>query len=344
MPSVVTFIGTRPQYIKAVPVSLSLETNGITEWLVDSGQHYDYEMSKIFHDQLGLKNPDQILSISGKTHSRMTGEMLIAFEEILSDQRPDACLIYGDTNTSLAGALAAAKLDIPVAHIEGGIRTRIWNPEEVNRRAIDSISRWIFCPTHEAHDHLKSENRADVSHYTGDVMFDTLLLAKKMKPERSVIESLGLEAGRYVVLTTHRPENLGTVDKLKAVIALAREEARGDRVVFPAHPRVKSFLQDLSSDLDGVTVTPPIGYLEMVELAGNARHIVTDSGGLQKEGYFHRVPVTVANTDTPWPVLRAAGWLRLGSDDGFQPRREVGDFGDGTAARQIADILLADLS
>src|SRR3990167_8887810 len=174
MKKIVTILGTRPQYIKAVPVSVAIDRHpGLEEFVVDTGQHFDFEMSDIFMRELGLRPPDLNLGINSMSHARMTAAMLPPLEDILIEHRPDIVMIYGDTNSSLAAALAAAKAEIPIAHVEGGIRTHAWHPEEVNRRVVDVVSDWIFCPTHSAYDHCQAEGLADVAHYVGDVMYDT---------------------------------------------------------------------------------------------------------------------------------------------------------------------------
>lgn len=340
MPNIVTIIGTRPQYIKAVPVSLALRDKGLSEFVVDTGQHFDFEMSGIFMRELGLRPPDVNLGLSGMSHARMTAAMLPPIEDILIEQKPDIALIYGDTNTSVAAALAAAKLDIPIAHVEGGIRTAIWNPEEINRRVVDTVSDWIFCPTRSAHEHCVNEGLEAEAHYVGDVMYDTLLLARDLDgPGNDPLARHNLLPGAYIVVTFHRPENTGSESRLREIMGFVRSAAQGQPIVFPMHPRVAAALRSWNIDTGEIIVTPPMGYLDMARLAASAREIVTDSGGLQKEAYFHRVPVTVVNSDTPWPVLREAGWLRLWTDPGFGPRREVNDFGDGDAGARIASIL-----
>jgi UDP-GlcNAc3NAcA epimerase len=344
MKQIVTILGTRPQYIKALPVSLAIARHPhLTEFVVDTGQHFDFEMSDIFMRELGLRPPDVNLGINSMSHARMTAAMLPPIEDILAERRPDIVLIYGDTNSSLAAALAAAKLEIPIAHVEGGIRTHAWHPEEVNRRVVDVVSDWIFCPTKSAFDHCQVEGLSDVAHNVGDVMYDTLLLAKQLPSSGAgVLDRLGLEAGGYVVTTIHRPENTESAAHLKQVLDYVRDQAAGTPIVFPAHPRVGALIESASVDMSGIMVTKPVGYLDMARLAASASAIFTDSGGLQKEAYFHDVPVTVMSNNTPWPVLHEAGRLKLWTDPDFGPRRPVDDFGDGQAASRIAALLGGD--
>lgn len=341
MKSIVSVIGTRPQYIKAVPVSLAIAAHpDLTEFVIDTGQHFDFEMSGIFMRELGLRPPDVNLSVNSLSHARMTAAMLPLIEDLLLERRPDMVLIYGDTNSSLAGALAAAKLDIPIAHVEGGLRTAIWNPEEINRRVADTLSDLIFCPTRASYEQCLREDLADEARFVGDVMRDTLRLAKAIPPQgQDVLDRLGVEPGAYVVATIHRPENTNDPEKLIRILDFVREQAAGAPIVFPTHPRVAGQIESAAIDMSGFLTTKPQGYLDMARLAGNAREIFTDSGGLQKEAYFHGVPATVIYDDTPWPVLREAGRLRLWTDPGFAPEGPVDDFGDGHAAEQIARTL-----
>jgi UDP-GlcNAc3NAcA epimerase len=342
--NILTIIGTRPQYVKAAPVSLALSRRGgVTETIIDTGQHFDFEMSQIFVDELGLKPPAVNLDIHGLSHARMTAGMLPPLEDEMSARKPDAVLIYGDTNSTLAAALAAAKLDIPIAHVEGGLRLSVWNPEEINRRVADTLSDYIFCPTPGAMRSCQAEGLGAVAHLTGDVMYDTLLLARGMGKDRpSPAENLGLESGGYVVMTIHRPENTADPEIFQRIVDFVRREAGGRRIVFPAHPRVAKLIDAAGIDIGPVERIKPLGYIDMARLAGSAGLIVTDSGGLQKEAYFHGVPCIVVYEETPWPELREAGWLRLWTDPEFAPRRACDAFGDGHAAERIAAILTGE--
>lgn len=341
MKKIISVIGTRPQYIKAVPVSLAVSREpNLTEFLVDTGQHFDFEMSGIFMKELGLRPPDVNLGISGLSHAQMTANMLTRLEDVFIERKPDIVLIYGDTNSSLAGALAAAKLSIPIAHVEGGIRTTIWNPEEINRRVVDSVSDRIFCPTRDAYDSCIREDKSQQAFYVGDVMFDTLRLAREVQVTGDdVLGHLGVQRGEYVVATIHRPENT-TPEKLVRVIDYIRNQASGLPIIFPMHPRVAALVATTKPDLAGFVTCKPLGYLDMARLASQAREIFTDSGGLQKEAFFHGVRATVINDDTPWPILRRAGKIRLWSDPEFLPDAAVDDFGDGYAAQKIVDLLM----
>lgn len=338
---IVTVVGTRPQYVKAAPVSAALaRREGVEEFMVDTGQHFDFEMSQLFIDELHLPPPAVNLGVSGKSHACMTAAMMPPIEDILTEQKPDIVLVYGDTNSTLSAALAAAKLDLRIAHIEGGIRTTLWNPEEINRRVVDTLSDDIFCPTRSSLESCVQENLEQHAHYTGDVMADTLRLVRAGGRTGGAFETLGLDEGEYVVMTSHRPENTNDPARFLRILETARREANGKRIIFPAHPRTVRVIEQLDCDMRGIEVMKPLGYMDMARVAGSAALIITDSGGLQKEAFFHDVPCIVLNEDTPWPELRNAGRLRLWIDEDYAPRAEVDDFGDGYAADKIADLLL----
>lgn len=338
---IVTVVGTRPQYVKAAPVSAALARRaGVSEFMVDTGQHFDFEMSQLFIDELHLPPPALNLGISGQSHARMTASMLPPIEDVLIEQKPDVVLVYGDTNSTLSAALAAAKLNLRIAHIEGGIRTSLWNPEEINRRVVDSLSDDIFCPTRSSLDSCLAENLGDNAHYTGDVMADTLRLVHSSSRSGGAFEALRLDEGGYVVMTVHRPENTNDPARFLRILDVVREEAKGKRIIFPAHPRTARLIDELKCDMSGFEVMKPLGYIDMARVAGSAALIATDSGGLQKEAFFHDVPCVVLNEDTPWPELRNAGRLRLWTDEGFARRATFDDFGDGHAADKIVDLLL----
>lgn len=339
--NIVTVVGTRPQYVKAAPVSAALaRRSGVSEFMVDTGQHFDFEMSQLFIEQLHLPPPAVNLGISGKTHARMTAAMMPLIEDILVEKKPDVVLVYGDTNSTLAATLAAAKLNLRIAHVEGGIRTAIWNPEEINRRVVDTLSDDIFCPTRSSLEACVLEDLGANAHYTGDVMADTLRLVRESRKTGGVFESLRLEEGGHVVVTIYRPENTEDATRFKRILNVVRMEARGKRIIFPAHPRTVRVIDKLECDMSGIEVMKPLGYLDMERVASSAALIATNSGGLQKEAFFHDVPCIVLYDDTPWPELRSAGRLRLWTDAGFAPRAPVDDFGDGHSADKIVDLLL----
>ncbi len=313
---IVTIIGARPQFIKAAPVSKALAGRyGIEEVLVHTGQHFDEAMSDVFFREMGIPTPRHQLAIAGLSHGAMTGRMLEAIETVLIEEKPDWTLVYGDTNSTLAGALAACKLKIPVAHVEAGLRS--FNramPEEINRICADHVSTVLFAPTETAVKNLHREGVGSASILmTGDVMYDATLAFVRVAEERSsVLERLGLKPGSYLLATIHRAENTDDPLRLAAIIEGLGIAARENPVVLPLHPRTRNALARLQIPVpESVQVVEPVGYLDMLVLEKNARLIATDSGGVQKEAYFQRVPCVTFRAETEWVELVEAGVNRL---------------------------------
>lgn len=344
MTRIATVVGARPQFIKAGPVSRAFRDAGIDEVLIHTGQHFDDGMSDVFFRELGLAAPDHNLGISGGGHGDMTGRMLIALEPVLIADRPDGVLIYGDTNSTLAASLVAAKLDIPVFHVEAGLRSfRRAQPEEINRRVADHLSALLFCPTPQAVSHLAREGVTRGVMLVGDVMFDAALAAAARPEGSDVVARLGLTPGQYEVATVHRAENTDDNAQLAKVVDFLK--ARPGTVVLPLHPRTKAALARAGLTLDGLTVTDPLGYLEMTHLVKASAGVLTDSGGLQKEAYFHRVPCITLRDETEWTETVEAGWNRLWlSPETKTARRDIDAYGDGNAAGRIAQAVAAYLT
>lgn len=362
MKKILTVLGARPQFIKASVVSRAIAVaGGLTEILVHTGQHFDANMSEIFFSELAMPAPTYNLGIHGGLHGAMTGQMLEGIERILVDEKPDVVLVYGDTNSTLAGALAAVKLHIPVAHVEAGLRSfNMRMPEEVNRILTDRISRWLFTPTEVAGGHLRSEGfRDEQIMLVGDVMYDVALhFGQQVSADGRVLARLGLAPKGYILTTVHRAENTDDPARLKAIVTALLKSAETLPVVWPLHPRTRAVLQGcgLLSALTGrVHLIDPVGYLDMVQLEKYAALIATDSGGVQKEAYFYKVPCVTLRDETEWVELVAAGWNRLASpkDSGLVLQaiksalgthgREVSPYGRGDAAGKIAARLGADI-
>jgi len=337
-----TVVGARPQFIKAAALSRALAArHDVAETLVHTGQHFDREMSQVFFDELGIPAPARHLDIHGGSHGEMTGRMLAALESAMGEVGPDAVLVYGDTNSTLAGALAAAKLCLPVAHVEAGLRS--FNrrmPEEVNRVLADHVSDLLFCPTRAAVANLAREGITEGVHDVGDVMYDATLFAAAAARQRStILAKLSVEPRGYAVATLHRQENTDDPAALAAAVAYLAEEARRQPVVLPLHPRTRAALGDAGVATGAIRLVPPLGYLDMHRLLVDAALVLTDSGGLQKEGYFHRVPCVTLRDETEWVETVDCGWNRLWRGPTWLPRCDIADYGDGRAAERIAEII-----
>lgn len=352
MTKIVTIVGARPQFIKAATVSRSFAKNGVHEVLVHTGQHYDADMSDVFFEQMEIPRPAYHLGVGGGRHGAMTGRQLEKIEDVLLAEQPDWLLVYGDTNSTLAGALAAAKLHIPVAHVEAGLRS--FNrrmPEEINRVLTDHVSTLLFAPTDAAIGNLAREGiTGDRVRRVGDVMFDATLFYKPKARKPDWFDDLGIDGAGFVLCTIHRAENTDDAARLKGIMeGLA---AFGKPVVLPLHPRTRGALEASGIPVPAnVRIVPPVGYLEMTWLEMQCNAIATDSGGVQKEAYFHGKPCVTMRDETEWVELVDAGAnILVGcdpgkiqaalADSGAAPFGE-GLYGDGQAAWQIVNALLS---
>lgn len=338
-----TIVGARPQFIKAAALSRAIASdNRFEERIINTDQHYDPEMSQIFFDELNIPTPHYSLGINGGSHGAMTGRMLINIEEVFLADRPDAVVIYGDTNSTLAGALAAAKIHIPIIHIEAGLRS--FNrkmPEEVNRVLSDHISELLLCPTRTAIENLTNEGITKGVHLVGDVMYDATLYAiSKAQEASSIIEDLHLAGEEIILFTMHRPSNTDNKDKLLEILAAVKSNAQGRPVVFPVHPRTKNALKDVEIDIPNLHMIDPVGYLDLHRLLAESALVFTDSGGLQKEAYFHKKPCITLRDETEWVETVNAGWNRLWTMDSWnEPRCDISDYGTGAAAKMCLDVM-----
>jgi len=347
---IVTIVGARPQFVKAAAVSHSLRTKA-EEILVHTGQHYDLQMSDLFFQELEIPTPNYHLGIGSGSHGAQTGKMLAEIEQVLERESPDLLLVYGDTNSTLAGALAAAKLQLPIAHVEAGLRS--FNrrmPEEINRVMTDHLSTRLFAPTQTAVDNLQQEGIRTGVHLVGDVMYDIFLKLAKVAPTRSkILAEQNLIPQGYYLLTLHRAENTDDPMRLRAIMETLQQS--GLPLVFPVHPRTKKQLAAMGIALASkqIKLLEPVGYFEMLNLELNAIAILTDSGGVQKEAYFAGVPCLTLREETEWVETVAAGWNRLvGADPKklqaalkldwvSESRPDL--YGDGKAAELITEIL-----
>jgi UDP-GlcNAc3NAcA epimerase len=318
---------------------------GFEEILVHTGQHFDPSMSDIFFSELEIPPPRYRFDIHGGSHGAMTGRMLAAIEDVLIAEKPDAVLVYGDTNSTLAGALAAAKLAIPLIHVEAGLRSfNRTMPEEINRVVADRLSSVLLCPTSIAIENLAREGIVQGVHKTGDLMNDATQLASELAKRHSdIVQRLGLEPRGYGVATIHRAENTDDADVLGKIAAFIAAEAQKYPIVLPLHPRTRDAAKAAGIDFaqSGVRVIEPVGYLDMCRLLQSANIVLTDSGGLQKEAYFHRVPCVTLRNETEWVETVECGWNRLWTVPDYRPRRPILEYGDGHAAEEILGILSA---
>ncbi len=347
----VTVVGARPQFVKCAPLSREL-CKEHTEIIVHTGQHYDAEMSGIFFSDLSIPEPDYHLEVGSGPHGKQTGEILSRIENVLMRVKPDMVIVFGDTNSTLAGALAAVKLHIPVAHVEAGLRSFDRTmPEEINRVVVDHVSDLLFCPTETAVRNLAHEGITKGVHLVGDVMVDALAYNRGIAEKKSkVLKQFGLNQKGYLVVTVHRPVNTDNRENLESILSALEES--GLPVLFPVHPRTKKMLKEygLWGYLPAnVIATEPLGYLDMLEIMAHARKILTDSGGMQKEAYLLGVPCITLRDTTEWVETVKDGWnVLVGAKKEmivemirtFSPKNKRSMiFGEVGASGRIADII-----
>ena len=384
---IVTIVGARPQFIKAATVSRATQgfnkkgsssirrasKRRIKEILVHTGQHYDYLMDKVFFEELELPKPDYHLGVGSGSHGRQTGMMLEQIEGVLQKEKPELVMVYGDTNSTLAGALAAAKLNIPVAHVEAGLRS--FNqamPEEVNRLLTDHLSTFLFCPTHQAVRNLLKEGIEDVGgkvvKKVGDVMYDSILYYSELAEKKStILKDLGLitpnsvraihelpvpQTPNYYLATLHRAENTDNPKRLKSILKALDEIGKDFPIILPLHPRTKKMMNTyhLLPEAKWIKLIDPVSYLDMLTLEKNAKAILTDSGGVQKEAYWFKVPCFTLREETEWVETVESGWnILVGTETeriveevsrkkkGEPPQKQT--FGDGRASEKIVQIV-----
>jgi len=346
---IVSIVGARPEFVQASPVSHALAGRH-DEVLVHTGQHYDYAMSQAFFDELDIPQPHYNLGVGSGSHARQTGEIMARLEDVLLQERPDLVIVRGDTNSTLAGALVASKLRIPLAHIEAGERSYCRDmPEEINRVMCDAVADLHFCTSETSVSHLAAEGIVQSVYRVGDVMLDALLKCAPVARERSgILRRLGLSPEGYALVTVHRAANTDCPQRLQAILqALNRV---GERVIFPAHPRTRQALARVHLPLGrNLQLIEPVGYLDMLALEAGARLIATDSGGVQREAYYLSKPCLTLREETEWAETVATGWNRL---VGADPEAIVGEwhtfappqehppiYGNGNAAEQIVHVL-----
>jgi UDP-GlcNAc3NAcA epimerase len=378
---IITIVGARPQFIKAAAVSRAIQAfnqrrrsfgrprskKKIQEVLVHTGQHYDYLMDRVFFEELVLPKPDYHLGVGSGSHARQTGMMLERIETVLEGEKPEVVIVYGDTNSTLSGALAAAKLNIPIAHVEAGLRS--YNrtmPEEINRLLTDHLSTFLFCPTHQAVQNLLKEGIKDektkMVKRVGDVMYDSILYYSKLAEKKSIIlEGLNLLTAHgsrvtsYYLATLHRAENTDYPKRLKSILRALNEIGKDVPIILPLHPRTKKMMKvyHLFTEIKRIKLIDPVSYLDMLKLGKNAKAILTDSGGVQKEAYWFGVPCFTLRDETEWVETIHSGWnilvgtskkriveeVRCREERKKSPKkREI--FGDGKASEEIVQTIV----
>lgn len=353
MADIVTVVGARPQFIKCAPVSRALREK-FSEFIIHTGQHYDQEMSDVFFQELGIPEPDINLQVGSGNHGFQTGQMLIGIEEILVKQNPKMVLVYGDTNSTLAGALAAVKLHIPVAHVEAGLRSYDRSmPEEINRVMVDHISSLLFCPTVQSVENLNKEGISLHVTMTGDVMVDTLCWIQSYLSSADIqIPGLGLEVGQYFVATIHRPANTNSIDRLGEI--LHGLDHLPMPVILPLHPRTKNLMTESGIEekiFKNIRFVPPRSYRSMIGVISGARAVITDSGGIQKEAYILKVPCITLRNTTEWVETVEDGWNILVDADmnalytavshfsRSVPEKHLMRYGEGDASENIVRLI-----
>lgn len=354
---IITVVGARPQFIKAAALSRCIKeeyAHEIEEILVHTGQHYDENMSSVFFNELGIPEPKYNLAITAGTHGAMTGRMLEAIEEVLLGEKPDTVLVYGDTNSTLAAALAASKLHIPIAHVEAGLRSfNMHMPEEINRIVTDKLSTYLLCPTNEAVKNLHFEGITKGIHQVGDVMYDNALFFSQQARQKSdILQNLNLRTGEFVLVTCHRAENTDNQEHLTHILKAISEIANDLPVVFPVHPRTFSCINryGLDSYLQNLVLIKPLAYLDMVALEQSAQVILTDSGGVQKEAFFYGIPCITMREETEWVETVELGWNQVVGADAkkiytafLQVKKGKTDYfpyGDGRTSQRIINSIL----
>ncbi|WP_409015315.1 non-hydrolyzing UDP-N-acetylglucosamine 2-epimerase [Anaerostipes caccae] len=351
-------VGNRPQLIKLAPLSRELHNRGYEDIIIHTGQHYDENMSDIFFNELGIEKPYKNLRIGSGSHAQMTGMALIELEKLMNDISPSAVVVYGDTNSTLAAALAAVKLDIPIVHIEAGPRTYAKNnPEEINRTLVDHISKILCCPDRDSVENLKKENITEGVFFTGDIMHDTFLYCKK-KGNKEILEKYNVDKEEYVLMTWHRQENTNSKERMNKILDFIVRI--NDQVLCPLHPRTKKMLEifglwEKALKIENLKIVEPIGYMDMVALMNDCKYVLCDSGGVSKETYFAKKKCLFMLKFNPWKELvNREHIITIDFDDSRDRSDKIkianaikgtedcnkGDlFGDGTTSEQVVEIL-----
>ncbi|MDC3129321.1 UDP-N-acetylglucosamine 2-epimerase (non-hydrolyzing) [Paracoccaceae bacterium] len=337
---IISIIGARPQFVKAAVFRKYCRENGVNEILLHTGQHYDHKMSDGIFKELRIKSADIKMHLDKRTHGGMTGELIGKIESVLLHEKPDFVNLYGDTNSTLSGALAAAKLNIPVIHIEAGLRS--FNkvlPEEVNRVLTDHVSTYLFCPTATAVENLKNENITKNVFHVGDITLDAV---SNFRSEFKLPRNINLSSNKpLAIMTVHREATVVSKTRLTEIIDYCKEFSNVHQIIFPIHPNTRQKIIDHSIDVQGITLIDPVSYLEMQGLLTHAELVLTDSGGLQKEAYFHGCSCITLRDETEWVETISAGWNRLWKAPSTEitPKVHINEYGEGKTCQKIFEAL-----
>ena len=349
-------VGNRPQFIKLAALEREIRKRGYEQVIVHTGQHYDKNMSDIFFEELGICKPTVNLGIGSGSHAQMTGKAIISIEQVLEEYNPKCVILYGDTDSTLAGAIATSKMDIPIVHVEAGVRTGSKkNPEEINRIVTDHVASLLFCADKMAITNLEKEGLQEIAYFVGDLMYDTFI-ENRDRMETSTLDNYNLQKKEYVLMTWHRQENTSSAERMLQILDFIKKI--DCKIICPLHPRTRKKLEEygldkIANEIQNLRFVDPVGYLEMVDLMVNCRMILTDSGGVSKESYFAGVKCIQMFGWTIWPDLEAINWIYkadfnndlVGALDFFRngslcDAEDCTDFyGDGAAAVKIVDIL-----
>lgn len=340
---ILTVVGARPQFVKAAVLRQKCDAYNIQEVLVHTGQHYDHAMSDVFFGELNIRPAEYQMQLSSRSHGGMTGEILAGVEDILHKEKPDWCVVYGDTNSTVAAALAAAKLHVPICHIEAGLRS--FNkrmPEEINRILTDHMSDLLFCSTQAGVENLKNENIQENVHHVGDIMYDAVKMFTQAKGRSAIVSEFSLDAEKPIALITlHRAETVSDGDRFKRVLEYIRKMSETHQLVFPVHPNTRQMAECFELSFEGFTILEPLPYLSMQSLLSISDVVVTDSGGVQKEAYFHGVRCVTMREETEWVETIDNGWNRLWTQEDYVCEEQpISEYGTG----QSADLMLDRLS
>lgn len=346
MKKIVTVVGARPQFVKAAVLRRHFAASkDFNEILIHTGQHYDEKMSDIFFKEMRIDKPDYQFTLTDRSHGAMTGEMMKEIEQVLFKEKPDACLVYGDTDSTLAGALAATKMNIPVFHVEAGLRS--FNrkmPEEINRVLTDHISKLLFCSTYQSIVNLKNEGITTGVHHTGDIMYDTVVDARERLGNVKLIQGIDLTDRHIAVCTIHRAENTDDTVRLAKIFDTIKSFTTKYKVVLPLHPRTRNAIARDKLSLGNIVTIDPLGYDDMQRLLSISKLVLTDSGGLQKEAYFHGVPCVTLRDETEWVELIDHGWNRLWTETKYKERKPISEYGEGQTGKIIMNLIREHLS